>query len=255
MVLRVTAARQALWTLLPRCQTEFLRSILSINSGHIIASHPRSQVLFCPASISLQTLWPFFKSWMARLVNSLQRCNGAYLSGRFWKLNSKTEFSLGSKFKPIPATSINIIKVWQFRVPLLYHEDHALLPFMWLKELFMMLKYFLLSNRVLWLNLPTRAPTQLRLSEYTVIITIWWMWFFFDIKIALSRPAHPGNVQQQFNIEQWGHSRLTFQKPVSQVCQVSPARQVSQRVQWESSYCSRYTLSSKFEWSCRDKSI
>jgi len=58
MVLRVTAARQALWTLLPR-----------------------SQVLFCPASISLQTLWPFFKSWMARLVNSLQRCNGAYLSG------------------------------------------------------------------------------------------------------------------------------------------------------------------------------
>ena len=100
MVLRVTAARQALWTLLPRCQTEFLRSILSINSGHIIASHPRSQVLFCPASISLQTLWPFFKSWMARLVNSLQRCNGAYLSGRFWKLNSKTEFSLGDKFKP-----------------------------------------------------------------------------------------------------------------------------------------------------------
>ena len=103
MVLRVTAARQALWTLLPRCQTEFLRSILSINSGHIIASHPRSQVLFCPASISLQTLWPFFKSWMARLVNSLQRCNGAYLSGRFWKFNSKTEFSLGSKFEPISA--------------------------------------------------------------------------------------------------------------------------------------------------------
>ena len=101
-----------------RCQTEFLRSILSINSGHIIASHPRSQVLFCPASISLQTLWPFFKSWMARLVNSLQRCNGAYLSGRFWKLNSKTEFSLGDKFKPIPATSINIIQVWQFRLPL-----------------------------------------------------------------------------------------------------------------------------------------
>jgi len=90
MVLRVTAARQALWTLLPRCQTEFLRSILSINSGHIIASHPRSQVLFCPASISLQTLWPFFKSWMARLVNSLQRCNGAYLSGVTISAASKT---------------------------------------------------------------------------------------------------------------------------------------------------------------------
>lgn len=67
MVLRVTAARQALWTLLPR-----------------------SQVLFCPASISLQTLWPFFKSWMARLVNSLQRCNGAYLSGVTISAASKT---------------------------------------------------------------------------------------------------------------------------------------------------------------------
>ena len=53
MVLRVTAARQALWTLLPRCRTELWRSVLLNNSGHIIAIHPRFQVLFCLAPVSL----------------------------------------------------------------------------------------------------------------------------------------------------------------------------------------------------------
>merc|ERR1711972_607680 len=58
VLLHLTAGRQALWTLLPR-----------------------SQVLFSPASTSLQTSWPSSKSWMTRLVNSLQRCNSAYSSG------------------------------------------------------------------------------------------------------------------------------------------------------------------------------
>ena len=53
MVLRVTAARQALWTLLPRCRTELWRSVLLNNSGYFIAIHPRFQVLFCLAPVSL----------------------------------------------------------------------------------------------------------------------------------------------------------------------------------------------------------
>jgi len=144
------------------------------------------QLLARPCGLS----FPGLKSCSAQRLSLFKLCGHSSRAGwRDWSTACRDVTAL-------------IYQVWQFRVPLLYHEDHALLPFMWLKELFMMLKYFLLSNRVLWLNLPTRAPTQLRLSEYTVIITIWWMWFFLDIKIALSRPAHPGNVQQQFNIEQ-----------------------------------------------------
>ena len=70
----------------------------------------------------------YSKSWMARLVNRLQRCKSAYSSGRFWKLSSKTQFPFWSKFKPIPATFINIIQVWQFRLPLLLPQGPGPLP-------------------------------------------------------------------------------------------------------------------------------
>ena len=53
MVLRVTATRHALYTLLPRCRTELWRSVLLNNSGHFIAIHPRFQVLFFLAPVSL----------------------------------------------------------------------------------------------------------------------------------------------------------------------------------------------------------
>jgi len=80
-------------------------------------------------SCSASRLSRFYsKSWMARLVNRLQRCKSAYSSGRFWKLSSKTQFPFWSKFKPIPATFINIIQVWQFRLPLLLPQGPGPLP-------------------------------------------------------------------------------------------------------------------------------
>ena len=119
MVLRVTAARQAFPGAELNCGDQYYWTIPAILSP----STPGFK------SCSASRLSRFYsKSLIARLVNRLQRCKSAYSSGRFWKLSSKTQFPFWSKFKPIPATFINIIQVWQFRLPLLLPQGPGPLP-------------------------------------------------------------------------------------------------------------------------------
>ena len=141
-----------------------IRCSRSRGGGYIIAIHPRSQVLFCLASISLQTY-----SWMARLVKRLQRCNSAYSPGRFWMLSSKTQFPFKSKFKPIPATLINIIQVWQFRIPLLLPRGPPhLLPVLKACKIFPLLChcFTIINVLLLWKNTNVSPPSTLFFRLY-----------------------------------------------------------------------------------------
>ena len=119
MLLHLTAGRQALWTLLPRYRTKFWRSILSIpaillpsTSGlkSCSAPHlPRFRLHGPPRRAG----WRDWSTACRDVIALIRQVNGE-------------RSPIGIKFKPIPATSTNIIQAWQFWLPL--HLPRVPLP-------------------------------------------------------------------------------------------------------------------------------
>ena len=112
MLLHFTAGRQALWTLLPRYRFKFWRSILSIpaillpsTSGLKSCSAPRLP-RFRLHGPPRRAGWRDWSTACRDVIALIRQVNGE-------------RSPIGIKFKPIPATSTNIIQAWQFWLPLL----------------------------------------------------------------------------------------------------------------------------------------
>ena len=119
MLLHLTAGRQALWTLLPRYRTKFWRSILSIpaillpsTSGLKSCSAPRLP-RFRLHGPPRRAGWRDWSTACRDVIALIRQVNGE-------------RSPIGIKFKPIPATSTNIIQAWQFWLPL--HLPRVPLP-------------------------------------------------------------------------------------------------------------------------------
>ena len=119
VLLHLTAGRQALWTLLPRYRTKFWRSILSIpaillpsTSGLKSCSAPRLP-RFRLHGPPRRAGWRDWSTACRDVIALIRQVNGE-------------RSPIGIKFKPIPATSTNIIQAWQFWLPL--HLPRVPLP-------------------------------------------------------------------------------------------------------------------------------
>ena len=133
MLLHFTAGRQALWTLLPRYRFKFWRSILSIpaillpsTSGlkSCSAPHlPRFRLHGPPRRAG-------WRDWSTACRDVTALICQVDFGNLILKRNSHLETSLNQslQLQSIPFRCDN------FGCLQNYHEDHALLPSMWLKE-------------------------------------------------------------------------------------------------------------------------